>query len=160
MNIIMELKSKLGKLVNKEKHYAYRAIVSETLPVYHDRFRSTNKNTISIDETDDRFHKVDLESQENIPVKFHREFNNNSNKNFAKHTGNKEFEMHGMKQGLIIKISGGGFLENENDIYEAVLITNEYVYLRNLRYNTIYPKSYEEIKRIKDYNALEIQLTN
>lgn len=160
MDIIMELKSKLSKLVDKEKNYAYRAIVSETLPVYHDRFRSTNKNTISIDETDDRFNKVRLESQGGTPVKFHKDFDYRESKNFAKHTGNEEFEMHGMKQGLIMKISGEGFLENENDIYEAVLITNEYVYLRNLRYNTIYPKSYEEIKRIKDYNALEIQLTN
>lgn len=74
INLIIELKSKLSKLVDKEKHYVYKAIVSETLPVYHDRFKSTNKNTISIDETDDRFNKVRLESQGGTPVKFHKDF--------------------------------------------------------------------------------------
>lgn len=144
----------LSKIIKKKYNYEYYSIVSETLPVYHDRFRTTNKNIVTLLETDDRFNKLRLEEQNGIPVEFHKEFNNKISKHFGKHTGLPDFQLEDMKQGLIFEVKGQGFLENLSSVYEVVLVTDEYVYVRNLQHNLIYLKSYKEIKRMKDLNAL------
>lgn len=151
MNLIVKLLRK-----GRERNYEYRSIISETLPVYHDRFKSTNKNTITLSEEDDRFTKVNLEKQGDTPVKFHKNFSDSGNKGFGKHTGELDFEMEGIRQGQIIEVDGCGFLENSNSVYEVILVTNKYVYLRNLEFNTIYPSSFKEIERMKDLNAFKV----
>lgn len=149
----------LNNLFKKKHNYEYYSIVSETLPVYHDRFRTTNKNIVKLLETDDRFNKLMLEEQNGVPVEFHKEFKEKSSKHFGKHTGLSDFEVEEMKQGSIFEVKGEGFLENSNSVYEVVLVTDRYVYVRNLEYNFIYLKSYKEIKRMRDMNALHLYET-
>lgn len=154
MNLLNKLLNKIDE-IDKIHNYEYYSIVSETLPIYHDRFRTTNKNIVKLLDTDDRFNKLTLETQNDVPIKFHKEFEENSSKHLGKHTGSPDFQIEDMKQGLIFEVKGRGFLENINTIYEIVLVTDQYVYVRSLEHNYIYPKSYKEIKRMKDMNALQ-----
>ncbi|HHT96358.1 MAG TPA: hypothetical protein GXZ90_00460 [Clostridiales bacterium] len=157
MKIIELLINHLNKIVNKIKNrnYRYHCILSETLPVYHDSFRTTDKNVIILNQNDDRINRLRLESQNGKPVKFHREFDSNK-RHLGKHTGNPEFTWNEIKQGQIYGVTGAGFLEDENHIYEISLITDEYVYFKNLEINYIYPRSYKEIKLMKELNAINL----
>lgn len=146
----------LSNVFKKKYNYEYYSIISETLPIYHDRFRTTNKNIVKFLETDDRFNKLKLEEQNGIPVEFHKEFKEKTSKHFGKHTGLPDFQFEDMKQGLIFEVEGQGFLENSSSVYEIVLVTDQYVYVKNLEHNLIYLKSYKEIKRMKDLNALHL----
>lgn len=155
MNLLNKLLNKIDE-IDKIHNYEYYSIVSETLPIYHDRFRTTNKNIVKLLDTDDRFNKLTLETQNDVPIKFHKEFEEKTSKHFGKHTGLPDFQIEDMKQGLIFEVEGQGFLENSSSVYEIVLVTDQYVYVKNLEHNLIYLKSYKEIKRMKDLNALHL----
>lgn len=143
------------KEVIKNRNYRYHSIVSQTLPLYHDRFKTTNKNTIKLEYGDYRLAKVNLESQDGVPIQFHKNFGDNSNKNFCKSTGSLGFQKNGMEHGMVINIEGVGFLENEDSVYDVVLVTDEFVYMRNMEYNSVYPKSYREIEKMRSLNAFK-----
>lgn len=158
MNLIKKIKQSIEdkKEAVENMNYRYHSIISQVLPVYHDRFRTTNKNTIKITADDDRMTKVNLESQDGTIIKFHKDFDNSSSGGFGKHTGLPSFQKDGIEYGMIVNINGNGFLENENSVYEVILLTDRFVYMRNLQYNSIYPHSYEEIERMKSLRAFEI----
>ena len=155
MKFLSKLFNKINE-INRRRNYEYYSIVSETLPIYHDRFRTTNKNIVKLSGTDDRINILKLETQNGVPVEFHKEFKENSSKHLGKHTGSSDFQVGDMKQGLILEVKGEGFLENMNSIYEIVLVTDQYVYTRDLEHNYIYPKSHKEIKGMKDMGALHL----
>lgn len=160
MRLIEGIKIKImqKKKEIRDRDYRYMAIPSETLPLYHDRFRSTNKNKIMLEKNDERVGKMLLESQDDNLIEFHKDFNDNPVKTkhpIKLHDGNPEFTKEGMKQGDIYKVLGQGFLENQNSTYEVALVTNNYVFMKDLLSNNIYPYSYKEINRMKGYNAIE-----
>lgn len=143
------------KEIIENKSYRYHSIVSQTLPLYHDRFGTTNKNTVELSYGDDRITKLNLESQDGVPIQFHKDFGQKSSKNFCKSTGSLDFQKNGIEHGMIINISGNGFLENEDSVYEVVLVTDEFVYMRNMEYNSVYPNSYREIEKMRSLNAFK-----
>lgn len=139
----------------KSRNLRYGAITNEVLPVFHDRFMCTNKEFTELTEGDKRISKVTLETQGGVPVKFYKGFDESFEKGYGKHKGDLSFSKGGVTAGDVLKVSGGGYLENRNDIYEVILVTDRFVYIKNLGGNWFIIKSHDEIQRMRDMGGLE-----
>lgn len=139
----------------KKRNYRYGAITNEVLPLFHDRFMCTNKEFTELTLDDKRIEKVQIETQNGKPVLFHKGFNESSEKGYGKHYGDLTFSKSGLSHGDVIKIKNEGYLENRDNIYEVILITDKFVYLKNLTGGWISKKSHEEIERMRNMGGLE-----
>lgn len=147
------IKKWLNYIENRKLTYGY--IGRQILPVFHDRFRSTNKDFVELSEEARRIKKHGLETQDEVPVKFYKGFKEGlGGSKKGKHIGDESFSVGGMIQGKVVRIMGGGFLETTDDVYEVVLVTDKFVYMKNLRVNWITIKSHAEIERMTDMGGM------
>lgn len=151
MNLLSKMKNKI-----ENKDYRFQAITSEFHPVFGDRFGVTNKRTVLLTEDDDLMGLTKLVSQNGEPVKFHKDFDRYS-KNKYKHKGNLDFEINGVKSGMIYELKRTGYLENDNSMYEVILVTDDYVFTKLLGYGGIIIHSHNEIERFKNMNEFNIK---
>lgn len=149
------------KIINyiESKNLRYGAITREVLPVFHDRFMRTTKYFTELTEDDNRLSKVTLETQNGVPVKFRKGFYTSYEKGYGKHKGDLSFSKGGLTAGDIIKIVGAGYLENINDTYEVILVTDRFVYIKNLSSNGFIIESHEEIQKMREMGGLEQEFT-
>lgn len=131
------------------------AIREERTTVFSDRFETTIKKLIEI--ADDDYDKMGLysfETQDSQPVRFYKGFLDLLGKYRGKHQGDREFTKGGMTQGDIIKVTGQGYLSNREDGYKVILVTDDYVYIKNESTTEIDIKSHDEIKKMKSMNGI------
>lgn len=139
----------------RKRNYRYGAITNEVLPLFHDRFMCTNKEFTELTLDDKRLEKVQIETQNGEPVFFHKGFNESFEKGHGKHYGDFTFSKSGLSHGDVVKIKNEGYLENRDNIYEVILITDRFVYLKNLTGGCISKRSHEEIERMRSMGGLE-----
>ena len=141
------MKILINKIVNKvkEKHFRYVAITSKVLPLYHDKFRTTNKTVKLIDKREGVM-GISPERQDDIIVEIYKEYES--------HTGNPEFEVNGVREGDLYELRGLGFLGNIDITEEVFLVTNNYVFLKKAGENPLSCYTHAEIERMKNGNSL------
>ena len=144
------MKILINKIINKvkEKHFRYVAITNKILPLYHDKFRTTNK-TVKLIDKKESIMGISPEHQDDIIVEIY--------KDYEIHTSNPEFEVNGVREGDLYEFKGLGFLGNIDIIEEVFLVTNNYVFLKKAGENSISCYTHDEIGRMKSGNSL-IQL--
>lgn len=138
----------------RDRNLIYGSIAREYLPVFHGKYMIKNKDFVELSEDDRRIEKLKLEEQDGVPVKFHKGFEDSFSKGYGKHKGNPEFTAGGITQGDVIRIAGGGYLENGDEIYEAILVTDRFVYMKNLTNDGIIPFSHDEIDMIRNMGGI------
>lgn len=158
-----------------KRHYRYLMITNEKLPVYHDRFQTTNKSIILVEKQkvvsnssavlvegrvySDTFNEikykykevhssVELECQNGKPVQVY--------KNFKRHTGDPNFELNGFKQGDIFTIKSLGYLGDIDVIERVFLVTDRCVFTKGVIDKRVTCYKNEELLRMKEYDALKI----
>ena len=141
MNLIKEWLKK-----RSSKNLRYGAISRQYLPQFHDKYMTKNKDFVELEENDRRIEKLTLEKQDGVPVMFYTGFKDGFDKNHGKHKGNPEFTVGGVTQGNLLRMVGGGYLGNLDDISEVMLVTDGFVYLKNLDNGGIIPYSHDEIE--------------
>lgn len=122
---IMKLFKKKPKV-----NYKYGAIVSEVIPMFHDKFRSSNKTFKLIDGNCSV-----IEAQNGKPIMFEssaEEVIEYSSKDL-KHTGCPDFTFNGMRENLMYVVHGEGYMENYKNTYKVVLVTDRFVYSKNIQ---------------------------
>lgn len=162
------------KLFTK-RNYRFLMVTGETLPIYHDRFQTTNKTIVLVERQEDipnsnatiikgrehssmfnnirREYKKShiknniLECQNGVPIQIY--------KNFKKHTGKPIVLGNGIKEGMAFKISKLGFLGNSEHIYKVFLITDRYIFCKDPIDEKVVCYSHQELQRMKDGGALD-----
>lgn len=136
-------------IVNKiiKRNHKYIGIRIIGVPRFSDKFNNTNKEIKQIDR-DAKYVSMEIEKQGNhvIEVK----------KSIKKHNGNPAFEVNGVKQGNVYHTTGRGFLGNIEGTEEILLVTNNFVFIRNIDEGYENCHTHEEIARMKDYGAYEL----
>lgn len=165
--------NKLFKLLTK-KHYRFLMIANEILPIYHDRFKTTSKTIVLVENQEKVFDSsaVIIEGREysntfneirrkykkvhtNINIECQRGNPIQIYKNFKKHTGDSNFTLNEFKEGMILEINGLGFLGDIKAVKNIFLVTDKHVFIQNILDKGIGCYSYEELKRLKEYGALK-----
>lgn len=138
----------------RERNMLYGAVVREYIPVFHDKYMSKNKDLKIIEDLFVEHFKHQLETQNGIPIKFHKLFNETMYLPENFHNGDLSFEKNGRKVGMKITMNGQGFLGNLSNTYIVELVTDKYVYLKNIEYNIVTLKSHEELDTIQSMGGL------
>lgn len=148
----MKLSNVINPIVKRNRRYG--AITSQVVPLFSDRFNTTNKEFTKLKVNDDRVDAVTLETQDGKPVLFHKDFKAFGRKS-SKHYGDLSFSRLGLKHGQVVTILGIGYLENRDSTYEVILITDRFVYLKDLSSGSVTEKSHKEIERMRRMNGLK-----
>lgn len=146
------MKSIINKLF-KRKH-GYGAIVREVLPVFHCRFELTNKFHKVFDKDDPLVNSLTMETQNGVNVEFDMDFENND-----KFIADSEFVVNEVKSGMIYETSNSGFMENIQSIHEVVLVTDRFVYSKNINFGGISILSHNEVEKMKKMNGFIVKET-
>lgn len=164
---------KLFKFLTK-KHYRFLMIANEILPIYHDKFRTTNKTIVLVENQEKVFGSVavvvegreysktfneirskykkvhtniNLECQHGNPIQIY--------KNFKKHTGDSNFTLNDFKEGMILEINGLGFLGDIKVVKNIFLVTDKHVFVQNILDKGVGCYNHEELQRLKKYGSLK-----
>lgn len=151
----MKFLEKLG-FKRKPEPMFHGGVVKEYLPVFHDKYMNKNKDFQIIEDSFVENFKSYIETQNGVPIKFHKNFNDSFYLPEKFHTGDLNFELNGWKAQMKITISGQGFLENQTNDYTVELVTDKYVYLKKVETSSIILKSYEELETIKEMGGLNM----
>lgn len=135
----------VNKIVKRNHKYIGVRIIGA--PRFSDKFNNTNKEVKQIDR-DAKYVSMEIEKQGDhvIEVK----------KSIKKHNGDPAFEVNGVRQGDVYHTTGRGFLGNVEGIEEVLLVTNNFVFVRNKEIGYENCHTHEEIARMKDYGAYEL----
>lgn len=147
MKIIKDLIRK-----KKMKSYGYGAIVSEINPVFGNKFSMTNKEFAIVEDEG-----VPLETQNGVPVKFHKNFHNYFEKGYSKYEGCEDISFMGVSKGTILTISNMGYLENKTGKYKVLLITDRFIYIESISNGGMLIISHNELERIDSMGELKIE---
>lgn len=145
----------------KERNLVYGYISREIVPVFHDGLKTTNKTFLEFNtffsNKDSELKEIPFESQNGKLVKFYKGFMGDiyNPKNTGKHMGDVNFSMNGFKQGLSYRKSDIAFVD-KGSLYEVVLVTDKYVYSKNLESGVISIYKHEEMLKFKESGWLKI----
>lgn len=136
----------------RTRNYGYGSIVQEIIPVFHDRFKISNKTHKVFDKNDPLVNKLTMETQNGKKVQFHKEFEMN-----GEFIGCLEFSRDEIRPGLIYRSAGTGFLENGNSLSEVILVTDKFIYSKDIDSDFINILSHDEVERMKSMNGFIVE---
>lgn len=139
------------------KRFRYGTIANEILPRFHDHFMSTNKEFLELEFDSKELFLHELETQDGVPVIFFKGFSNiySYGKKLGKHKADLKFEVNGMKAGRVIKLSNQGYLGNHQSIYEIILVTDRFVYMKEVKGKYMSIKSHRELNEMEKFGCLK-----
>lgn len=133
----------------KNVNYRYAYIKVHGVPVFADRYRLANKSLYSLKGTEELYRYVDKETQRGKEVLFHKNFYRfNRMKRNYKHKGDLGFNKDGLYVGDVFEVGNRGYMENVSVYMKIILLTDKYVYGRNIEDGFLGIYSYEEVKRM------------
>lgn len=152
--LITKIKDKLKE--KEMKRAVYGAIIDEIIPVFHDSFETSNKEFLEIEQNSpllkNEKYLSKLESQNGVLVKFKEGF---EYLDFGEHYGDPHFTKEGFVQEMKFKIHNAGYFRSKDLECKVVLVTDRFVYYRNLEEDYIDIISYNEIKEMMRKDSLE-----
>lgn len=155
------------------RNYRYLMITNEFMPIYHDKFQTSNKTIVLVEKQNKisgssalvvegreysstfdeirykykkAYSEIRLESQNDNLIQIY--------KNFKKHTGDPNFELNGFKEGITLEIKGLGFLGDINIIENIFLVTDKYIFTKGAINKGMSCYKHEELQRMKERGAL------
>lgn len=122
----------------------YGTVSEKVVPLFTNGFHKGNRHFTEVDEED--LMEYDVETQNGIPVRFNTGFLETSKRNYGKHNGDKNFKVENLGQGFEFSLVD---MENKSNIYEVLLVTDEYVYINDPVNEGIIIKNHKELRDLK-----------
>jgi len=133
------------------RNYKYIGVKVKGIPMFPDRFNRPNKDIVLVGKNE-KYVSVIVQKQGDKVIQVHEKFTHGK----VKHNGDPEFEVNGVRQGQVYHLTGLGFMGDLEFMRKVILVTNDYVFLRDLEYGGINCSTHDEVKEMKEYGSFSL----